>query len=161
MTETTASTLHLARNVLVGAFVVLAFLTSFSYAASGVGPSVELPVPPAPAASDTSACACCGGSSAGPSVERETVLSGGVQRISVDPSSGLFVPDRIVAAAGVPIEIAFGEGSGCLAEVVFPDLGVRRDLTGDGAVVLLPAMPAGEHRFSCGMEMVFGTLVVR
>jgi len=89
------------------------------------------------------------------------VRSGDVQRVEVDLSGGAFVPDRIIAVAGVPIEIIFGQGSGCLAEVVFPDLDVRRDLTAGGAVVRLPALPAGEHRFSCGMEMVFGTLVLR
>lgn len=142
--------------------MVLAFFTSYAYASSGPAASsnASAPLVAETSAAAGTACACCAGSS-GPTVERATVRSGDVQRIEVDVTGAAFVPDRIIAVAGVPIEIVFGRGSGCLAEVVFPDLDVRRDLTAGGAVVRLPALPASEHRFSCGMGMVFGTLVLR
>jgi hypothetical protein len=94
-------------------------------------------------------------------VEGTAVAAGVVQRISVDLSSGAYVPTVIHAKAGVPLEIGFGPGSGCLSRVLVPDFGIAQDLTQGGAVVKLPAMKAGEYQFSCGMHMVFGKIVVR
>jgi hypothetical protein len=89
------------------------------------------------------------------------VSSGGVQRISIDVSQGFFNPTVIDATAGVPLEIAFGQGEGCVSAVLIPDFGVSQDLTRGGAVVKLPAMTPGEHSFSCGMRMQFGKIVVK
>jgi len=88
-------------------------------------------------------------------------LEGSVQRISVDLSTGAYAPSVIAAKAGVPLEIAFGQGAGCLGRVLVPDFGIDQDLTQGGAVVKLPAMKAGEYQFSCGMKMVFGKIVVQ
>jgi hypothetical protein len=93
--------------------------------------------------------------------EGTAAVEGGVQRIAVDLSTGSYDPSVIHAKAGVPLEIAFGQGQGCLASVLIPDFGIDQDLTAGGAVVKLPAMKAGEYRFSCGMEMVFGKIVVQ
>jgi hypothetical protein len=87
-------------------------------------------------------------------------LEGGVQRIAVDVSKGYFDPTVIKAKAGLPIEITFGQGQGCLAQVQFPDQGVEQDLTQGGGVVKLPALEPGTYSFSCGMQMVFGELVI-
>lgn len=78
----------------------------------------------------------------------------------MDVSKGYYDPTVIKAKAGVPLEITFGQGQGCLAQVVFPDQGVREDLTQGGGVVKLPALKSGTYEFSCGMQMVFGQLVV-
>jgi Cu+-exporting ATPase len=88
-------------------------------------------------------------------------VDGGVQRISVDLSQGYYDPTIIEAKAGVPLEIAFGQGQGCLASVLVPSAGIDQDLTNGGAVVKLPAMRPGEYEFSCGMRMVFGSIVVK
>jgi hypothetical protein len=88
-------------------------------------------------------------------------VEGGVQRIAIDVSKGYYDPTVVEAKAGVPLEITFGQGQGCLSEVLFPDFGVRQSLTQGGAVVKLPAMGPGERTFSCGMQMVFGKIVVR
>ncbi|MCX8007914.1 MAG: sulfite exporter TauE/SafE family protein [Coriobacteriia bacterium] len=107
-------------------------------------------------------CACCGGgSAAGPSITGTATVEAGVQRISVDASSGRYVPDVLVLKAGIPAEIAFSQASGCLAVVQIPDLGVSEDLTRGPVTVRLPALPPGEIGFSCGMSMVFGKIVVR
>ncbi|MDZ4063183.1 MAG: cupredoxin domain-containing protein, partial [Coriobacteriia bacterium] len=112
------------------------------------------------AAQDGEACGGeCGGSGRA-ETEGSTTVSNGVQRISVDVSGGFFDPTVIRAQAGVPLEIVFGEGSGCLAEVQFPQFGVLENLTRGGATVKLPSLDPGTYDFSCGMEMVFGTLVV-
>jgi Cu+-exporting ATPase len=84
-----------------------------------------------------------------------------VQRISVDLTKGYYDPSVIHAKAGVPLEISFGQGSGCLGSVLIPDFSVNQDLTNGGAVVKLPAMKAGEYSFSCGMRMVYGKIVVQ
>jgi plastocyanin domain-containing protein len=88
-------------------------------------------------------------------------IEGSVQRISVDLSQGYYDPTVIEAKAGVPLEITFGQGQGCLSEVLVPDFGVKQDVTHGGAIVKLPAMQPGEHEFSCGMRMVFGRIVVK
>jgi hypothetical protein len=109
------------------------------------------PVAPAPSASSVPAGA----------PEGVAKVEGGVQRISVDLTKGYYDPSVIHAKAGVPLDISFGPGSGCLGRVLFPDFSVDQDLTNGGAVVKLPAMKAGEYGFSCGMHMVYGKIVVQ
>ncbi len=101
----------------------------------------------------------CGGGGSGEPIEGATTVEGDVQRISVDTSAG-YDPNVIRARAGVPIEITFSEGYGCMAQVMSRDLGFYEDLTTGSKTVALPALEAGEYGFSCGMEMVFGTIVV-
>jgi plastocyanin domain-containing protein len=44
---------------------------------------------------------------------------------------------------------------------VFPSLGIARDLPlGTTTIIELPAQPAGELRFTCGMGMYKGALVI-
>jgi hypothetical protein len=88
-------------------------------------------------------------------------VEGDVQRIAVDVSKGYYDPTVIEARSVVPLEISFGQGQGCLAQVLFPDFGVRENLISGGAVVKLPAMKPGTYEFSCGMRMVFGKIVVQ
>jgi hypothetical protein len=81
-----------------------------------------------------------------------------VQRIRVEVTDG-YDPDTIMVTAGVPIEIEFSEGHGCLGRVVFDDLGIDAGLEHGGAVVKLPPLDPGTYPFRCGMDMVHGTLV--
>lgn len=87
--------------------------------------------------------------------------SGSSQALAVDTSSGSFAPSQLIAEAGKPIEITFGQGSGCLAEVVFPELNIRQSLEGGPVTVKLPALEPGTYAFACGMDMDRGTLVVQ
>lgn len=80
-----------------------------------------------------------------------------VQRVRIEVTDG-YDPSDIIVRSGIPVEITFTEGSGCLASVVFPDLGIRADLTQGGAVVSLPALEPGVYPFSCGMHMVHGSV---
>lgn len=145
--------------------VVAAFLLSFAYAqartrearrtAYGDGSGYT-----APAGSGGGGCACCGGGSS-TRIEKETTVEGGVQKITVDTSSGSFVPDTIRAKAGIPVEIAFTRApGGCLAGVLFPDFDIAEDLTAGGKTVKLPALPQGEYAFACQMRMIGGRIVV-
>lgn len=81
------------------------------------------------------------------------------QRVRIEVTDG-YDPADIVVAAGIPIEITFSEGHGCLAKVVFESLGIEADLTEGGAVVEIPALEPGIYPFSCGMHMVHGSLTV-
>jgi hypothetical protein len=84
----------------------------------------------------------------------ETHLS---QRVRIEVTDG-YDPADIVVSAGIPLEITFTEGSGCLAKVVFEGLGIEADLTSGGAVVQIPALEPGVYPFSCGMHMVHGSI---
>ena len=117
-------------------------------------------------ASGAAGCACCGstaptaGGVTGDPVEGAAALSGNVQTISVDLSKGYYQPNVIKLAAGVPAEITFGQSSGCTGQVMSKDLNFFEDLTAGAKTVKLPALEKGDYGFSCGMEMVFGKIVV-
>jgi plastocyanin domain-containing protein len=83
----------------------------------------------------------------------------GVQRIDVDASTG-FAPNVIKLQADVPAEITFSEGYGCLAQVMSRELNFFEDLQSGPKTVALAGLTAGTYDFSCGMEMVFGQIVV-
>lgn len=115
------------------------------------------------AADGEAACSCCGtgGNPTGEPIVGEAVVAGDVQTIAVDVTQGYYDPDTIVLAAGIPAVITFSESSGCTAEVVSEDLGFYADLTQGPQTVQLPALEPGEYGFSCGMQMVFGKIVVQ
>lgn len=156
------------RWVIVGAIVAVAFFASYQFAtASGQGTpntSAQVGTEAAYAGGGTAAasaggdCACCGTASSEP-IEGFTADAGGVQVIEVDVSDG-FAPNVIRAKAGVPMEVTFGQGSGCMAEVMSQELGFFEDLQGGPRTIAIPALEAGEYGFSCGMEMVFGAIIV-
>jgi hypothetical protein len=81
-----------------------------------------------------------------------------VQRIRVHVTDG-YDPDTIIVTAGVPTEIEFSEGHGCLGTVVFDAFAIEADLEHGGAIVKLPPLDPGTYAFRCGMDMVHGTLV--
>lgn len=85
----------------------------------------------------------------------------GAQALTVDTSSGSFSPTQLTAKSGTPIEITFGQGAGCVAEVVFPDLQINQSLENGPVTITLPALAPGNYAFACGMDMQHGTLVVQ
>jgi len=86
------------------------------------------------------------------------VRAAALQRLAVHVTDG-YDPDTILVSAGVPTEIFFSEGHGCLGRVVFDSLGVEADLEDGGALVKLPALEAGTYPFRCGRDLVHGTLI--
>ncbi len=160
------------RYIIITAIVLAAFLGSYSLAVAKAGRttvdqstatnSSATPVVNGADGTDvSSACACCGsGSGSSTPIEGSATLEGDVQTISVDLSSGSYDPNVIKLKAGVPAEITFGQSSGCTAQVQSKDLGFFEDLTGGPVTVKVPALEAGTYGFSCGMEMVFGSIVV-
>jgi hypothetical protein len=117
---------------------------------------------PASQSAGGAACACCGTGASAPSepIAGSAEVSGDAQKITVDLSKGYYDPNEIRLKAGVPAEITFGQGSGCLAAVQSQDLGFYEDLTAGPVTVKLPALDAGTYGFACGMNMVFGSIVV-
>jgi hypothetical protein len=86
---------------------------------------------------------------AGPSVD--VVVEGG------------YTPDLIVARRGVPLDLVFDrrEESPCSDEVVLPEFGIRRPLPAHAkTVVRIVPKRTGEFPFSCGMNMLHGTIRV-
>ncbi len=74
-----------------------------------------------------------------------------------------FAPASLQVAARKPIKLAITRDteSNCASRIVFPSLGITRELPlGATTIIELPALPAGELRFTCGMGMYKGALVV-
>ena len=153
------------RYVLVAVLVVLVFFVSYRFAVAKSAPVYDGGATSLVAGADGGqpgagpSCACCSNGGTGETVEGVATLEGDVQRVFIDASAG-FAPNLVRVAAGVPLEITFGQGSGCMAQVASRELGFFEDLTAGPVTVRVPALDPGEYGFSCGMEMVFGTLVV-
>jgi len=156
------TTKHL-RTTLIVLIAVLAFVTTYQVAEAAdrntqtAGEPAVLP----DAGGSSPACACCGDSDAGEMIEGAAAVEGDVQRISVDATNG-YDPNVIRLTAGVPAEITFSQASGCMAQVMSEDLGFYEDLTGGPKTIRIEAdaLQPGEYSFSCGMQMVFGTIIV-
>ncbi len=75
-----------------------------------------------------------------------------------------YAPDVIVINEGEALRLRFvrRDTGTCTREVVFPTLGIRRELpTGRAVVIDLPPLGVGEYPFQCWMNMVHGRIVVR
>lgn len=86
----------------------------------------------------------------------------GVQHVRIEVKGG-YDPAEIIVRAGVPTLIDFDrrEGGECSSHVVFSDLGIDLALPANEHTELrLPALPAGEYPFACGMNMLHGMLRV-
>ena len=75
-----------------------------------------------------------------------------------------FDPAEIDARAGEPLKLAFfrPNAANCAREVIFPDLGIRKDLPpGETVVVEITPGKSGPLVFQCGMKMLKGKLIVQ
>lgn len=171
MNKNTGSTASGLRYAIVAAFIIIAFFASFSYAQSrnagastvtGVASASTGATGGAGSLGGTAAGGCCGGSGASSAPIAGTAqVTGGVQKISVDLSSGSYNPNVLNLQAGVPAEITFGQSSGCTGQVQSQQLGFAEDLTSGAKTVKLGALQPGTYSFACGMNMVSGTIVVK
>lgn len=97
----------------------------------------------------------------GPAVPKTQVPPGA---ILVTVSSSGFDPPLIPAKVGKPLKLAFfrSDAQNCGREVLFPDLGVQRELpVGQTVVIDITPRKTGSLTFSCGMKMLHGELLVR
>jgi YHS domain-containing protein/plastocyanin len=82
-------------------------------------------------------------------------------RVAIDLG---YKPDVVTAKAGRPVQITFvrQEKGGCGEVVQFPGLGIKRTLkAGEKTVVSFTPKKAGTIKFTCGMDMYQGRVVVR
>lgn len=169
-TKTPTADATFVRYAVIALLVIVAFFASYKFAVASrgdAGPGVATtavaggPGGTATSASDTPACACCGGASGSttPVEGAATADADGVQRIIVN-TDGSYDPNVIKLAAGVPAEITFKAASGCMGQVMSKELGFYEDLTTGDKTVKLDGLDAGTYEFSCGMQMVFGQIVV-
>lgn len=73
-------------------------------------------------------------------------------------------PASISAPAGGPVRLTITRTSdeGCGQQIVFPSLSIRRDLPLNRTVSVEFTMPAsGNVAFTCGMDMLRGSIVAR
>jgi plastocyanin domain-containing protein len=98
--------------------------------------------------------------------EREQAFAaegqGGVQEVKITVKGG-YSPDVIVVKQGRPVRLDFyrDETASCSEDVVFGDFGIARALPAftTTSIELTPEK-AGKFTFTCGMNMLRGTLVV-
>jgi Cu+-exporting ATPase len=97
-----------------------------------------------------------------PRQARQTTGSDGAQLIRVIMRGG-YHPCLIRARAGRPLRLVFDrqEDGECTSSVAFPDFGISASLPAftQTAVEFTPGQ-AGAFGFSCGMEMIWGILLV-
>ncbi len=77
---------------------------------------------------------------------------------------GGYLPGTIELEKGIPADLVFirKDKSSCFEEVILPDFGVRNNLPVDKphTITIMPS-DAGEYKYSCGMNMFFGKVVVK
>lgn len=84
--------------------------------------------------------------------------------LSVTVDAVGYHPSSVSAPAGQPVRLTITRTSdeGCGQQVVFPSLNIRRDLPLNRAVSVDFSMPAsGSVAFTCGMDMLRGSVVVQ
>lgn len=87
-----------------------------------------------------------------------------VQTRTVKITEQGFEPYSLTVRRGVRTQITFlrTTDNTCAKEVVFPDFAIKRELPLNQAVVItLVPKKQGEFRFTCGMNMMNGKLIVR
>jgi hypothetical protein len=175
------------RYVAVAAVIALAFVLSYGYASAARSSS---PAPAwaggqgvqSAQASGTGAAAagaggnCCGGTAAAGSsagsgccgsggsqtaVKGATKVAGGVQKVTIDLTTGSYSPNEITAKAGVPLELVFkGPASGCNGSVQSQDLGFQQDVS-NGGTIKVGALKPGTYSFACSMNMYTAKISVK
>jgi hypothetical protein len=91
----------------------------------------------------------------------QATATAGDAPVDVKVTGGGFVPKRIEATAGKTVKLRFTRTSRttCATQVVFPGLGVTRDLPLDKPVEVDVVVPKGALAFTCGMHMLKGSVV--
>jgi plastocyanin domain-containing protein len=104
--------------------------------------------------------AACGSEEEGGSASGEPAG----QRVEVTVNGSGYEPAEIQASAGEPLTLVFTRTTdeGCGDELVIASQDIRRDLPLNEAVeVSFTPSEAGNLRFTCGMDMYDGTIVVQ
>jgi plastocyanin domain-containing protein len=84
--------------------------------------------------------------------------------VKVTVSGMEYSPAEVVVKKGVPLRMEFTRDGkrGCGSRLVFPELGIERELPiGETVVVEFTPEQAGKLSFTCGMNMMKGKIVVQ
>jgi plastocyanin domain-containing protein len=87
-----------------------------------------------------------------------------IRTVDIKISGGEYIPAAVTVAPGQPVRLNFtrDEKPTCGDTVVFPDLNIRKDVPVNQVVsVDLTPSQAGNVRFTCGMNMMQGNIVVQ
>ncbi len=87
-----------------------------------------------------------------------------VQRATIQVDNGVYSPANLTVTSGKPVEFTFigGKAMGCGASLVFPDLGIKKQLApGKKTVVTFMPKKSGPLRFTCAMNMYQGRVTVK
>jgi len=85
------------------------------------------------------------------------------QPIRIEVGASGYTPKTIGVTVGQKVSLEFhrADGDNCGEKLVFPDLGIERDLpVGEKVVVEVNPEKSGEFKFTCGMDMFRGKLIV-
>ena len=96
------------------------------------------------------------------SAARPTVVAGAVQTATISLGEKGYEPSRLTLRAGVTARLTFIRTTDktCGTEISFPSLDLKRALPLNEPVVIEFTPKAGELGFTCGMNMLKGTIVV-
>ena len=92
---------------------------------------------------------------------KRAASSGSVQRVRIAIGGSGFVPSVVTVSAARPVVLSVGRGQGCAAGFLIRKLGINKDNSGGPVSISLGRVAAGSYQFSCGMEMVTGTLIAK
>jgi len=94
----------------------------------------------------------------------EEAANGDDSRVEIEVNASGYDPAQVQATAGQPLTLVFTRTTdeGCGQELAIPAHDIRRRLPLNEPVeVTITPAEAGELRFTCGMDMYDGAIVVR
>lgn len=83
------------------------------------------------------------------------------QNVRIGFGDAGYSPSTVTASAASPLKLSVDQGEGCAAGFLIPALNISADNSAGPITIDLGKVPAGSYQFSCGMEMVTGTLIVK
>jgi hypothetical protein len=95
--------------------------------------------------------------------DQRTAMESGAHPVKILVGSGGFSPSRIPATAGQALTLRFYRTTDdtCAKQVIFPSLGLQRELPLQRNVDIALVPGKGETAFSCSMGMITGAVVGR
>jgi hypothetical protein len=108
-------------------------------------------------------CGTCDGKGMAKMTSGASVIKDGVQVVAIQIINGYYVPNKITAKAGMPLQETFtGKSKGCVSKPMFKSLGKKADLSTTGAASLdLGTLRPGVYKFTCAMGMNAGSITVQ
>ncbi len=108
--------------------------------------------------------AACAAKPERPQPVQQTAPAAGVRQVSIVISGGDYQPASVNVARGVPVRLNFtrDDKPTCGETVVFPKLNIRKDIPVNQVTSIdLTPTEAGQLEFTCGMNMMRGSLIVQ